>query len=482
MARFTQHTWLILFLVIGVAAGAMIVLSTQFGALSDAYEISNSLRIAAEGGDYNPNVWLARGELARQQWNLPKAEEAFRQGLLVFPDDPNLLNNLGLVLIDQGRYEEAIPPLQEAISKKAYAAPLYLNLGSAYALHGDFPLSAVYFEQAISLSPQYLLALQNLGLAQINAHEFEKALPPLLDALQIAPGNGVTWINLGISLSQLGYLDDGLFALEHAQTRSLSDADRALTKEAIMFAKEALEETSPLPLDPEIRDQIHALSVAPAIIEPAVIIPALHAPKNESDLLYLEFPFSFNGTDEYIELAVNRELYVQAQGSYKAPLWNDPSARALVPPGLLYHVFIHDPVQKPIIESLIAELHRVMDRHTDRSYLELIAAFMHTLTQDPAHTELRYPVESLVDKAADCDDRTILAAAILLEDGYDLAIMSFPTHVALGVRSYEWDIPLPEYRDSGYSVIDLTSYGDLGMIDSIYDTSPLSVIPVQSVG
>jgi tetratricopeptide (TPR) repeat protein len=398
---------------------------------------------------------------------------------LYLPGDPELLNYLGLVLIDQGRYDEAISPLEEAVSKKPYAAPFYLNLGTAYALYGDFPKAAVNFEQATSLSPQYLLALQNLGLAQINAHEFRQAVPPLLAALEIYPANGVVWINLGISLSELGYLDDGLFALEHALTYSLSSSDRTLAEEAVISVKKTLQESSSHRLDPEIRDQIDALSVAPAIIQPAVLIPSLHAPKSESDLLYLEFPFSFNGVDEHIELVVSRELYLEAQGSYKRPLWNDFSASASEPAGLLYHAFIHDPVQKPIIEALSAELHRVMEHHADSSYLELIATFIHTLAQ-ANHIELRYPVESLVDKAADCDDRTILAAALLLEDGYDVVILSFEDHAVLGVRSYEWDIPLREYRKSGYSAIDLTSYGDLGTVASIYDTPSLSVIQVQS--
>jgi len=473
MTRFTQHTWLILFLLIAVVAGSVLVFSTQLEAASDTL---NSVR-TAEGGDYNPNTWLAKSNLARLEGNLSQAEEAFRQGLLFLPGNPDLLNYLGLALIDQERYAEAIPTFQEAISKKPYAAPFYLNLGTAYALHGDFLEAAAYFEQATLLSPQYLLALQNLGLAQMNAYDFEKALPPLLSALEIYPANGVVWINLGISLSELGYLDDGLCALEHALTYSLSHADRELAEEAALSVKKALQESSSNQLNPEIRDQIHALSVAPAIMQPSVIIPSLHPPKNEFDLLYLQFPFVFNGKKEYIEIAVNRELYLEAQGSYKRPLWNDPFASASEPSGFLYHVFIHDPMQKPIIEALSTELHRVMKSHTDSSYLELISAFMHTFAQTN-HAELRYPIESLVDKAADCDDRTILAAAILLEDGYDVAILSFPNHAVLGVRSHEWDIPLREYRKSGYSVIDLTFYGELGTIDSIYDAAPLSVMPV----
>ena len=478
MARFTEYSWLILLFILGVIAGGAVLLSTQFEAASNAYDAFHSLPIAAEGEDYNPNTWLARSNLARLQGDLSGAEEAFRQGLLFLPGDPELLNNLALVLIDQGRYTEAIPLLQEAISKKPYAAPFYLNLGTAYALYGDFHQAAMYFEQATVLSPQYLLALQNLGLAQLNAHEFESALPPLLAALEIYPAHGATWINLGISLSELGYLDDGLFALEHALAYSLSHSDRAIAEGAAAAVKGALQESSSSVLDSEIREQIHALSIAPTIFQPPMIIPSLRIPQDEGDLLYLEFPFSFNGIDEIIELTVNREFYLQAQGSYKRILWNDPSASASEPEGLLYHAFIHDPVQKPIIESLSAELHRIMEYHPDSSYLELIAAFIHTFAA-VNHTELQYPVESLVDREADCDDRMILAAAILLEDGYDVAILSFPNHAVLGVRPYEWNM-FPEYRDSGYSVIDLTWYGDLGTLDSIYDMAPLSVIPVQS--
>ena len=372
---------------------------------------------------------------------------------------------------------EAIVPLQEAISHKPYASPFYLNLGSAYALSGNFSQAAIYFEQATFISPEYLLALHNLGLAQINANEFEKALPHFLNALEIDPAHGITWINLGITLLELGYQNDATFALEHSLSFPLSDVDQSLAEEALAYAREAAPETS-LELDSDIRDQIHAYRDAPAIIHPAMILPSLHPPEDKSSLIDLQFPFSFQGKEEMIEMQVSRELYLQAQGSYKAPLWNDPAEMASAPSGFLYHTFIHDPVQKPIIETLSSELHQVMEHHPDGSYLELIAAFMHSLAPDSVHTEVRYPIESLVEKAADCDDRTILAVALLLEDGYDVAIMTLPTHVALGVRPQEWDIPLPEYRDSGYSVIDLASYGELGALDPIYDAYTLSVIPV----
>jgi hypothetical protein len=271
--------------------------------------------------------------------------------------------------------------------------------------------------------------------------------------------------------------------MEHACTFSLSDADRTLAEEELLYAREAVQKTAPKQhLDPTIQEQIYARSLAPATIQPTMILPSLHPPKDESDMISLQFRFSFQGKDEVIEMDVHRELYLQAQGNYKAPIWNDPIAAQSAPPGILYHAFIHDPMQKPIIHALSAELHRIMESHPNSSYLDLISAFFYSFVPDTIHTELRYPIESLVDKAADCDDRTILAAALLLEDGYDIAIMTFPTHVVLGVRPQEWDMMLFEYRDSGYSVIDLASYGALGTLDPIYDAYPLSVIPIHNNG
>lgn len=45
----------------------------------------------------------------------------------------------------------------------------------------------------------------------------------------------------------------------------------------------------------------------------------------------------------------------------------------------------------------------------------------------------RYPIESLVDQEGDCEDSTILAAAILRRMGFDVAMIFTKGHAALGV-------------------------------------------------
>jgi hypothetical protein len=49
----------------------------------------------------------------------------------------------------------------------------------------------------------------------------------------------------------------------------------------------------------------------------------------------------------------------------------------------------------------------------------------------------KYPIESLVEEAGDCEDHAILAAALLKRMGIDVALLFCPGHVALGVAGAE---------------------------------------------
>lgn len=51
----------------------------------------------------------------------------------------------------------------------------------------------------------------------------------------------------------------------------------------------------------------------------------------------------------------------------------------------------------------------------------------------------RYPIETLFEKVADCEDYAILLAALLRECGYETALLDCGTHIACGVRlSYDF--------------------------------------------
>lgn len=77
--------------------------------------------------------------------------------------DPRLgnpYNDIGAYLIEQGRWEDAIPWLEEATTAPRYETPefAYTNLGRVYAHLGDYYLALTYFNRALALSPLYMPA------------------------------------------------------------------------------------------------------------------------------------------------------------------------------------------------------------------------------------------------------------------------------------------------------------------------------------
>jgi hypothetical protein len=130
-----------------------------------------------------------------------------------------------------------------------------------------------------------------------------------------------------------------------------------------------------------------------------------------------------------------------------------------------YPAFVEEEHQGPFFESVLAATRAVRDSRgldADR-YAELLTVFVQSLTYetDPVDLSPKFPVETFVEGAGDCDDKTLLLAGLLAREGYDVAIMLFEAeqHVALGIRSAE----LP-YEGTSYAFVETTSAGFVGMV------------------
>jgi hypothetical protein len=82
----------------------------------------------------------------------------------------------------------------------------------------------------------------------------------------------------------------------------------------------------------------------------------------------------------------------------------------------------------------------------------------------------RYPIETLVDNGGDCEDTSILMAAILDAMGYDLVLISPPNHMAVGILGSEgmsgtyW-----EHNNGKYYYLETTSSGwEIGELPEEY--------------
>lgn len=112
------------------------------------------------------------------------------------------------------------------------------------------------------------------------------------------------------------------------------------------------------------------------------------------------------------------------------------------PPTTNYSVYVTHPLDDAEIGSLADEFRDAarQRRFSAAEQVALAAAFVQSLpyTEDTVTTTYdeypRYPVETLIDNGGDCEDTSILLAAILDSLGYDVVLIIFPDqHAAVGV-------------------------------------------------
>ncbi len=106
-------------------------------------------------------------------------------------------------LVAAGRYKEAVTLYQSLAARQPGSAPVFINLGVAYAKLEQFVLAAKAYRGALEIDPASLPALINLGLAEFKAGKFRDAVKPLEIALRHDPENCQAQTLLGMSYFSL---------------------------------------------------------------------------------------------------------------------------------------------------------------------------------------------------------------------------------------------------------------------------------------
>jgi Flp pilus assembly protein TadD len=121
--------------------------------------------------EIEPNI-MGYGRLGLIHWrggDVKLAEQEWREALRLAPNDSSILNNLGLVCTNQGRYTEAVSFFRRAIELKPDDPSPHLNLGIAYGKTGQNASAETEFHTALSLSPQEFEARNRLGMLYLEA-------------------------------------------------------------------------------------------------------------------------------------------------------------------------------------------------------------------------------------------------------------------------------------------------------------------------
>jgi len=193
-----------------------------------------------------------------------------------------------------------------------------------------------------------------------------------------------------------------------------------------------------------------------------VVSPHIEPRLNFSSSLEVSHSFPFEKSTVTLSVPINSSVYLGAQladksvsiyGNVSRDTWFSDSYRSM----------IQDPNQDEMYRDLAEEFRNVKTRQnlSDDEYLELMTAYVQSLRYETTPENLaKFPVETAMDEAGDCDDKSLLLAGLLSHEGYGVALFAFgpETHMAIGVRSDDY-----LYKNTEYSYIETTNYSFIGV-------------------
>jgi tetratricopeptide (TPR) repeat protein len=135
---------------------------------------------------------LLRAAVAERDGDFKTAEELYRRGLKLLPDQPESLNNLAyLILLRGGDLNEAKGLADKAVQIAPQTAGFYDTLGRILAKQGDRDAAIANFHTALRVDPNNLEALIGLASTLCDAGKRESAMslmPQIDTAVRSRPG------------------------------------------------------------------------------------------------------------------------------------------------------------------------------------------------------------------------------------------------------------------------------------------------------
>jgi len=123
----------------------------------------------------------------------------------------------GLTLKKQRKYKEALAAFQAAIDNNAAYSAAYLALGTTYSQLSQPDKAIQVYNQAIQYDPTSAKMHYSLGEVYLNKKkDYKKASENFRKATQLDPGYDRAFSSLGVSLIEIGKLDQAIMALENA--------------------------------------------------------------------------------------------------------------------------------------------------------------------------------------------------------------------------------------------------------------------------
>ena len=189
------------------------------------------------GEIYNANASILKndGKEAEAKTEYNKSIEILEKGLLVHPNNEDLLIALSSAYLGADRGNEALDKYKKLAEAKPNDESILYNYGVLLLGVEDYAGAETQFKRAIEIKPDYDNAIYNLGVTYLKwgsylnkkadeegkvsdeyKAKYQDALPYLEKAVQMPDANAQTWELLGRVYSVLGMNDDANNAFKKA--------------------------------------------------------------------------------------------------------------------------------------------------------------------------------------------------------------------------------------------------------------------------
>ena len=150
-----------------------------------------------------------------------KGDEAiihFQKVLQINPDNTDALYNLGNVLLQKGKVDEAIAQYQKELQINSDHAKPHYSLGNALLQKGKVDEAMEHYQQALQITPDNAEVHNNLGIALLQKGRVDAAIAHFQKVLQIKPDsldvlNNLAWL---LATCPDARIRDGVQAVKYA--------------------------------------------------------------------------------------------------------------------------------------------------------------------------------------------------------------------------------------------------------------------------
>lgn len=145
---------------------------------------------------FEPQKILDQALAFHAESNFSEAEQLYKQVIKIVPDNVQILNNLGLVILEQGKTEEALEIFSTLAKKSPNDLSYRYNLAASYTKLGKLCEAAENFEKVIVGDSKNLAVLVSLSSIYVNLGNFEAAIDACKRVIELSPDSLTAYKNL----------------------------------------------------------------------------------------------------------------------------------------------------------------------------------------------------------------------------------------------------------------------------------------------